>query len=87
MASAPSLPSLPLPSPPPAVAARQLAQLQQLEDDLAMLSARLDAVVGDPGLDGPAAMGLDQASQAVHLALIEVRDCIRSSDPPGPAGP
>jgi hypothetical protein len=55
-------------------------ELRRLEDDLASLSARLDAVVDDPALGtGLAAMGLDQASQAIHLALIAVRDCIGAS--------
>jgi hypothetical protein len=71
MAPAPS--ELPVPAAP-------RCHLQRLEDDLASLSARLDACVDDPALgDGLAAMGLDQASQAIHRALIEVRDCVRAS--------
>jgi hypothetical protein len=64
--------------------------LRRLEEDLVSLSDRLDAAVADPAMgDGLAAMGLDQASQAVHLALIEVRDSIRASSRRrgGPAGP
>ena len=77
MVTAPSL------QPPGPTRAEQ--QLQQLADDLASLSARLDAVVADPALGGGlAVMGLDQASQAVHLALIEVRDCIPSSPDEAP---
>jgi hypothetical protein len=77
MVTAPSL------QPPGPALAEQ--QLQQLVDDLASLSARLDAVVADPALGGGlAVMGLDQASQAVHLALIEVRDCIRLSPDEAP---
>lgn len=71
----------------PAVSERLL---RRLEEDLVALSDRLDAAVADPAMgDGLAAMGLDQASQAVHLAPIEVRDAIRASSRRrgGPAAP
>jgi hypothetical protein len=73
----------PQPSRPSIRAELPECRLQRLEKDLASLSARLDAALGDPAFgDGLTAMGLEQASQAIHLALVEVRDSIRSSSTP-----
>ena len=61
-------------------------ELRNVANALARLSSRLDAVAGDPAFgDGLAAMGVDQASQAVHLALVELRDLlVRSSGDESP---
>jgi hypothetical protein len=52
-------------------------ELRLIERSLASVSARLDWVgaAGTIG-DGVAVMALDQASQAVHLALLEVQACL-----------
>lgn len=61
-------------------------ELRRLEEDLSALCARLDAVAGDPTLGGGlAAMRLDRASQAIHLALLDVRDCLRAPSSRGPS--
>lgn len=50
-------------------------ELASLLEDLADLSARLDRTALSVD-DGLVAMSTDVASQAVHLAIIELRDCL-----------
>lgn len=50
-------------------------ELASITEDLAALTMRLDRAV--PSLcDGVGAMSADVASQALHLALVELRDCL-----------
>ena len=50
-------------------------ELASIADALAALSQRLDRTARDIG-DGLVAMSADVASQAVHLAIVELRDCL-----------
>lgn len=52
------------------------AELAAIARDLHELSDRLDRAGSDDTVDGVAAMSIDVASQAVHLALVELRDCV-----------
>lgn len=63
----------------PSGGTRPERELGRLEGDLALLAARLGALVDDPAFGGVAAMGIDQASQAVHLALLRVRHCVQGA--------
>ena len=51
------------------------AELSAIARELHELSDRLDRAGADDTVDGVAAMSIDVASQAVHLALVELRDC------------
>ena len=51
------------------------ANLAAIAEDLAAVSLRLDRA-GQSAADGLATMSLDVASQAVHLALVELQDCL-----------
>lgn len=65
---------------PPATAERPSApadpaDLATIAEDLAAVSLRLDRA-GQSAADGLVTMSLDVASQAVHLALVELQDCL-----------
>lgn len=51
------------------------AELAAIASELHDLSERLDRAGADDTVDGLAAMSIDVASQAVHLALVELQDC------------
>lgn len=57
--------------------ARVAGELREIVDSLRLLSARIDGVGRSGELeDGLAIMALDQAGQAVALALLDVEACL-----------
>ena len=69
-ASPPSTPSARSDTAPPSQ-----ADLVAIVEELAAVSLRLDRA-GQVAADGVVTMSLDVASQAVHLALVELQDCL-----------
>lgn len=61
--------------PAPPHSASTCEELAAIAEDLAALSLRLDRTALSLE-DGLLAMSADVASQAVHLAIVELRDCL-----------